>query len=70
MSLATSKGRLEGLTRDLSARWAATREHWRDAKSLEFEQRFLNELLAAVNRAAAGIQDLDKVLAKVRDECQ
>lgn len=70
MSLATSKARLEGLTKELSARWAETKEHWLDAKSREFEQRFMDELLATVNRTAASIHDLEKTLAKVRNECE
>jgi hypothetical protein len=70
MSLATSRARLDGLTRELSARWAETKEHWLDAKSREFEQRFMDELLTTVNRTAATIHDLERTLAKVRNECQ
>jgi hypothetical protein len=70
MSLAASKARLDGLTRELSARWAETKERWLDAKSREFEQRFMDELLSAVSRTGTSIDDLEKVLTKVRHECQ
>ena len=50
MNLSGNKGRLVGLTRDISLRWAETKEHWRDAKSEEFERRFMAELSANVNR--------------------
>jgi flagellar biosynthesis chaperone FliJ len=70
MSLTASKGRLEGLTKELCAQWAVTKESWLDAKSREFEQRFMDELLTNVNHAAAAIQELEKVVTKVRNDCE
>ena len=48
-----SKNRLMGLTKELRTEWEQTKQYWNDAKSLEFEQRFLNDLLAGVNQAIA-----------------
>lgn len=70
MSLAASKARLDGLTRELSAKWADTKTSWLDAKSLEFELRFMNDLFTNVNRATASIHELEKVLTKVRHDCE
>lgn len=70
MSMAANKARLDGLTRELSSKWAQTKYSWRDAKSQEFEQRFIDELLASVNRTVACIEDLDKIVTKVRHDCE
>lgn len=70
MSIATSKARLDALTKELSSNWAQTKYFWRDAKSQEFEHRFMDELLAGVNRTTASIQELEKIVAKVRNDCE
>lgn len=69
MSMTASKARLEALTKDLSSRWKQTKDFWQDAKRREFEQRFMDELIASVNRTTASIDELDKVVTKVRNEC-
>jgi len=70
MSMTASKARLEALTKELSSKWAQTKEFWRDAKSQEFEERFMDELLADVNRTVASIQELEKIITKVRSDCE
>ena len=44
MSLAGSKARLTASTREISLKWEQTKEHWRDAKSLEFERKYMRWL--------------------------
>ena len=70
MNLSGNKGRLVGLTRDISLRWAETKEHWRDAKSAEFERRFMAELSASVNRTVIILDKLEELLNKVRNDCE
>ena len=70
MSLSGNKGRLTGLTRDLLIQWAETKNHWRDAKSEEFEQRFMAELSAHVNRTVMVLEQLEELLKKVRSDCE
>lgn len=70
MNLSGNKGRLVGLTRDISLRWAETKNHWRDAKSEEFERRFMVELGANVNRTVAILEKLEELLKKVRSDCE
>ena len=70
MSLLANKSRLEALTKELAASWAETRDSWRDAKSQEFGQRFMDELFSSVNRSATCIADLDKIINKVRHDCE
>ena len=68
--MTAGKNRLMGLTKQLRADWEQTRQYWTDAKSLEFEKRFLEELTAGVNQAVANIDALERVLNEVRSDCE
>jgi hypothetical protein len=70
MNLSGNKGRLVGMTRDISLRWSETKNYWRDAKSEEFERRFMTELAASVNRTVLIVEKLDELLKKVRSDCE
>jgi hypothetical protein len=62
--------RLSALTKDLWERWQQTRESWADAKSLEFEHQYLQELIASVDKSVAVMEELDKLLVKIRQDCE
>ena len=62
--------RLGGLTRDLTNRWQHTKESWRDAKATEFERQYLDELQASVEKAMQVTEQLDKLMAKIRSDCE
>jgi hypothetical protein len=70
MNLSGNKGRLIGLTRELSLQWDETKNFWRDAKSDEFERKYMVELSAHVNRATVVLEQLEELLKKVRSECE
>lgn len=70
MTLNSTRSRLTALTKQLSLRWNETREHWQDAKSEEFEKRYLEELFSRVNVTATSIETLDASLAKIRRDCE
>lgn len=70
MNLSGNKGRLVGLTREITLRWSETKNYWRDAKSEEFERRFMAELAASVNRSVLIVEKLDELLKKVRSDCE
>jgi hypothetical protein len=70
MNLSGNRGRLVGLTREISLQWDETKNSWRDAKSSEFEQRFMTELVAHTGRAVSVLEQLDKLLQKVRSDCE
>lgn len=70
MSLSGSKGLLTDATRQLQARWADTRNSWRDQKAVEFEDLYLTDLTSAVNSALRVIDELDKILQKVHADCE
>jgi hypothetical protein len=70
MSIAASASRLSALTRELEAKWVQTKDYWSDQKSREFEQRFMHELFSSVNTATASALELDKMIGKLRKECE
>jgi hypothetical protein len=59
-----------GLTKELCVNWDHAKQYWNDAKSQEFEKRFLNEVLGGVQRTIADIDALERVLNKVRSDCE
>jgi hypothetical protein len=68
--MSAAQNRLAGLTNELKVEWEQTKHYWNDAKSAEFEQRFINELVPAVNQAIVTIESLERVLAKLRQDCE
>ncbi|MGA3266321.1 MAG: hypothetical protein ABSE16_05815 [Verrucomicrobiota bacterium] len=70
MNLTASKNRLVGLNKELTSRWEETRNFWRDTKSLEFEQRYMSELFANVDRTVTVLDKLNELLTKVRNDCE
>ena len=65
-----SGSRLAGLTKELRAQWQDTKNYWKDAKSQEFEHKYMDELLASVDRAVTVIEQLDKLVSKIRKDCE
>jgi uncharacterized protein YeaO (DUF488 family) len=65
-----SSNRLSGLTKELRAQWLDTKSHWKDAKCEEFERRYMEELLASVDRTVTVIDQLDKLITKIRTDCE
>jgi hypothetical protein len=57
-------------TRELSRKWNQTKQFWRDAKSEEFEREYLAELISDVDRAIPILEELDRLIASVRGECE
>ena len=57
-------------TKELSRKWDETKDSWQDAKSREFEQKYLFELIAGVDRAVPVFDDLDKLISRVRSDCE
>ena len=70
MSLSASKSRLAAISKELSLRWVETKHSWHDSKSAEFQQRYMDELLARVDKTVTVIEKLDQVLSKVRSDCE
>jgi len=70
MSVNSGRGHLAGLTKQLDSQWQQTREYWRDAKSQEFDRKYMSELSSIVNAAVNNTEDLGKIIAKIRSDCE
>jgi hypothetical protein len=70
MAVIANRARLEGLTKELLMRWHETKEYWRDAKSEEFESKYLLELKASVEKTVTVIEQLDKVVSRIKRDCE
>jgi phage shock protein A len=70
MSMISSKARLGAATKELSTKWQETKEHWHDAKSQEFERKYLEDLQTSVDTAAGVMDQLDKLINKIRSDCE
>ncbi len=70
MNIGTDGRVISAATKELSRKWQQTKDSWRDAKSQEFEQKYMIELIGSVDRAVAVLDELDKVVAKIRSECE
>jgi hypothetical protein len=70
VSLNASKSRLAALSKDLTVRWEQTRASWTDARSREFEQHYMETLQSSVNAALVNIETLERIIAKIRSDCE
>ena len=70
MSLGGNAIRLSTVTKQLLIQWDQTKEHWKDAKAAEFETKYLDELRQGVDRAVMVIEQLDKIITKVKKDCE
>ena len=62
--------RLAAITKELWGQWQQTKEYWRDAKSEEFEHMYLEELVSSVDKAVMVIEQLDKLITRIRRDCE
>ena len=65
-----SGARLEAITKDLRMRWQQTKDSWGDVKCQEFDHTYMQELFAAVDKTVAIIDKLDKLMTKIRKDCE
>ncbi len=70
MSLGVSKARLATITRELVNQWQLTKDHWQDAKAHGFERQYIELLTNNVEKAVTVMDDLEKLLTKIRNDCE
>ena len=70
MSLSSHRSRLAALHQDLCVKWEETKESWQDAKAMEFERHHLQPLQAGVETALEVIEELDKLIARIKHDCE
>ena len=70
MSLVSNKTRLATLTKILDNSWQDTKEHWQDQQCQQFEKQYIDGLLRNVVSTVEIIEKLDKLITKVRKDCE
>jgi hypothetical protein len=70
MQTRTSAENLAQAMKNLSRVWQETRAHWRDAKAIEFDDRYLEVIPQHVARSMTAIEELDVLLRKVKTDCE
>lgn len=69
MRLTGSKSALNDATRRLLADWTRTKDVWLDRKASDFERTYLGDLSERVNVALRAIEDLDRLLTEIHNDC-
>ena len=70
MSLMVCKAQLATLAKELSRNWEYTRQHWQDRKSAEFEVKHLEPLQTQMVATFEALEKLDRILIKIRSDCE
>ena len=70
MNLSGNRSRLSAISKELLHRWRETKNHWRDARSEQFERKYLDELMVRVEKTVTVIEKLDEILTRVRKDCE
>ena len=70
MSVRAAGNVLAASTKSLWRKWDEARQEWRDVKAEDFERKYLVELQSSVDRAGVVFNQIEKVLEKVREECE
>ena len=70
MSLVSNRTRLATLTKMLVNDWHKTKEQWQDKQSLKFEKQYIDGLFHNVTNTIEIIEKLDKVITRVKKDCE
>ena len=70
MNTRVSAANLMAAAKELSMEWQETKNYWRDAKTREFEERFLDPLPGYISRATRAMEEVDAILKRVRHDCE
>ena len=70
MNVRGSASNLVQATKDMVNEWEQTKSYWRDVKADEFAHQYLSPLPDSVARARAAMEEIEKLLRKVREDCE
>ena len=70
MSLSSNGHTLAVATKQLVRHWQETKQLWNDSKAQQFEDRYMSELIAGVERALPVFEDLERILDRIRNDCE
>jgi thymidylate synthase len=62
--------RISAVSKELWLHWQQTREQWADAKSEEFEKKYMLELMNSVDKTLTVIEQLDTIIEKIKKDCE
>ena len=68
--MSAAGGKLSAVTKVLSSQWQQTKEFWKDTKAQEFERQYLDELFTSVDKAVGIMDQVEKLVAKIRSDCE
>jgi hypothetical protein len=70
MNAAGAAANLNQSVKNLNLKWQQTRESWSDLKSQEFERHYLEPMPGHLATAITVIEEIDKLLKKIRSDCE
>ncbi len=70
MSATANTVGLQQAFRKLNVAWQQTRGQWRDVKSREFEQTYLEPLPQALTQASMVMDEIGNLIRKVKEDCE
>ncbi len=70
MSLNSSRTKLARMTKDLSISWKHTKSSWKDDKCLEFQSKYMDEIITSVRMADKAVEELGSLMAQMRSDCE
>ena len=70
MNIRGCAGKLGLAAKDLKFKWEQTETYWRDVKSAEFADKYVNSIPEHVARARAAMEELELLIKKVRSDCE
>lgn len=69
MGVYEGRGQLDKAMKELLGRWLETTTHWGDARSRQFEERFLRSFEMDVKQAAGAMEHMVIILSRAHSDC-
>ena len=70
MNIRGSASNLVQANKELTLQWDRAKSYWRDTKSEQFAETWLKPLPDHIARARYAMEELGKLLSKVRSDCE
>ena len=70
MSTKAAASNLGQTLKNFMVQWQDTRTYWRDAKSAEFEHKYLEKLPGYVQITRNVMEEMDGLLSKLKRDCE
>jgi hypothetical protein len=70
MSITSGHAKLKKAGKDLLAEWSATQSLWRDPKSEQFDERFIQLFVEKIRAADTALNHMEAVIQQVHKDCE